>query len=733
MVVAVALVCGCTSDESPSGGSPSSGGSASKGTAVGGAGGRGGDGEGGNAGGTPVDPWSCEMAPYERPPYAPAESDAVAFESLIEASGYASSASSEWVDVAAANVCGGAEPEIVLVKNAHSFFSILGGPTPTAIGSGDLSSNEAHPWRGVAAGDLDGAGASEVVAVRQVTTGGVADIVVARANDACALSEIASESVGGVGASNWVDVAIGDLDGDGVREIVAARSDGRLAVLRLDGTTLSLDDEVDVSAGDATGWRSIAMGDLDADGEDELVIARSVTDGTGQTVLVYRWDGAAFDKIAWSTLGNTGNSDWAGVTAADFNGDGRAAIALVKNEHNQFVMLDVPAAAPTGELPIRASSDLASANGQSWRGIAAADWSGGDDGAVELIAARRANGAYRADLFVHGSAWHRALRDTALAKTNAQYANEPRDDAGNIDIPLLLERLAETHATTFNFLVWDETGQDYLDLVSFLEATKDHCVDEQQLRVWVTLVPPTEHVGARCSTPADSPLTPFAEADFFGGQLGEAACEDYAGWGALLGELAKQYPHLVALNIDDMTHNIDAVFTPELVAKMESGMRGPAPWMSFVPTFYYSQAGQPSAERWPDVGLTLDSILFYFRNQKEGEGPCSACETPSACPSSCLAGTCAEQTVDNFDGEATEMSAMLPAGRPVQIGIYFSGHSACGTPSAKYDYDVVAEAFAHPAVGGATVYVTQYPSVECVGEAHLTDKGCAVQKLFAEH
>lgn len=723
----------CSSDETADGGGPSGGGgTASSGPSSGGSGAQGGNGAdgGGGAGGAPVDPWSCKIAPYERAPWSQPADDSVAFESLIEAAGYAGPTASDWVDVAAANLCGGDEPEMVLVKNAHSNFSILGGPTPHAIGSGDLSSNDAHPWRGVAAADLDGTGAAEVIAVRQVTAAGIGDLVVASANDACALSEVTSEVVGGPGASDWIDVTTGDLDGDGELEIIAARAPGHVAIAHYAGGALTVDDEMDVPAAEASGWQAVAAGDLDGDGKDELVVARSASNGAGKTMLVYQWNGAALTNVAWSTIGNNGNSDWAGLAVADFNGDGRASIAMVKDSHSSFILFDVPSGAPNGELAILTSSDLATAPGQGWRGLAAADWSGGDDGAAELVAVRRASGDYRADIFVHGSAWHRALRDTAVAKTKAQYANEPRDAEGKIDVPLLLDKLAETHATTYSFLLWDETGQDYLDLVEFLEATRDHCVDEQQLRVWVTLIPPTEHVGARCSQPADSPLTSFDEASFFGGNLGEAACEDYAGWGALLGALAKEYPQLVAVNVDDMTHNIDTMFTPELVASMESGMRGPAPWMSLVPTFYYSQMDEPSAQRWPDVGLTLDSILFYFRNQKEGEGPCSACETPQPCPTSCLADTCAEQTVGNFPGEANEIAAMLPAGRPLQIGIYFSGHSACGTPSAKYDYDLLEATYAHPRAGGATVYVMQSPGVECVGDAHLSDKGCAVQKVF---
>jgi hypothetical protein len=677
----------------------------------------------------PVDPWACELAPYERAPYVPAADDAVAFDSLIEAAGFGSSTASDWVDVAAGNICGGPEPEIVLVKNSHSNFSVLGGPTPYAIGSGDLSSDANHPWRAAAAGDLDGDGVAEIVAVRQVTAQGVADVVFAGAGSGCALSELGSLTVGGPGASNWADVAIGDIDGDDAPEVVAADAAGHLAVIRWNDGSPSVDAELDIAGVEASGWQAVALGDLDADGTDELAVARETDDGASATIVVYRWSGAKFDKVAWSTIGNNGNSAWTGMAAGDFNGDGRAAIVVAKDSHSNFVMFDGSVA---GELAVLTSSDLESAAGQGWRGLAVADWSPDDGGAVELVAARRANGDYRADLFIHGSAWHRALRDSAVVVTKAQYAAEPRDADGNIDIPLLQSYMTETHATTYSFLLWDDTGQDYLDLVAFLAATRDFCVDGRQLRVWVTLIPPTEHVDGRCSRPADSPLTAFDEATFFADGLSEAACEDYAGWGALLGELAAAYPHLVAVNVDDMTHNIDTMFTPALVAEMQAEMRSRAPWMNLVPTFYYSEADQPSAERWPDVGLTMDSVLFYFRNQKQGEGPCSACDTPKPCPGSCLAGTCAEATVANFAGEASEMAAMLPQGRQLQIGLYFTGHSACGTPSAKYNYDALAAAYAHPAVGGATVYTTQHPAIECVGDAHLKDKGCGVQKVFGE-
>jgi hypothetical protein len=71
-----------------------------------------------------------------------------------------------------------------------------------------------------------------------------------------------------------------------------------------------------------------------------------VTDGRGPTIFALKWDGVdvSFHRLATSTFGNDGNSDWSAATAGDFNADGRKAIVLVKNNHSNFVVLDLPPA-----------------------------------------------------------------------------------------------------------------------------------------------------------------------------------------------------------------------------------------------------------------------------------------------------------------------------------------------------------------------------------------------------
>lgn len=65
-----------------------------------------------------------------------------------------------------------------------------------------------------------------------------------------------------------------------------------------------------------------------------------------------------------------------------------------------------------------------------------------------------------------------------------------------LSIPILLNAINQTNTNTMNFLLWDIDGHQYLDLVRFLDATKDMRVgvDNGPLEVWITLVPKTETV-----------------------------------------------------------------------------------------------------------------------------------------------------------------------------------------------------------------------------------------------
>jgi hypothetical protein len=649
--------------------------------------------------------------------------DSVVFGSLLEAAGSASYRTpgpldDDWVGVAAGNFCGGSEKELVVLQNTHSNFSVLRGPAPFVVGTGDLPDLPTSPppaWRGVAAGNLDGDDYDKIVAIRGIPF--VPNLVVAKASStSCEVSTVVASKTIGDPHSGWVGVAVGDFDGTGRKQIALLKG-VHFSFVKLTPTgELSVFHESDLDSSPTQPWKALAAGDIDGDGVDELIAVRQVGDGQGATVLAYKWNGSGFTLFATSTFGNNGNSNWSSAAVGDFNGDGRQAIVLVKNQHSNFVVLDYPEGAT--QLRILSTADLDSLEGRgfpdqplpNWRGLAATDWlrlSANVPGASQLIAVRVAHnlpasagagGAYRTNVFVYGDPLYRAARNTALDGTKAQW-----DHDKSIAIDDLKDRLRETHTNTLNFLLWDRG--DYPKLVEFLNATRGFFVDGKQLRVWVSLAPPTgvcttipnpynigncdPATGFYCALPEESPLTAWSEANFFRSGLGIASCQDYLGWASLIGRLAQDYPQLVAAMIDDF---FDQPFTPDFIAEFESRMRSQAPWLNFVPSVYYHDFKD---NRRPDTAQTFDTMLFWFRNEKEH---------------ACLADGCGEASVGNAPGELTYMSGLVPAGRKLQVGVYWGPLYSLSTPeegSARYDYDLVSLVLSLPWLGGATAYPAQ--------------------------
>ena len=78
----------------------------------------------------------------------------------------------------------------------------------------------------------------------------------------------------------------------------------------------------------------------------------------------------------------------------------------------------------------------------------------------------------------------------------SQYDQVSAEVNGTLDTDKLVGWLQQTNANTMSFLLWDTNGHQYLDLVRFLEATKDHtdANGAAALQVWVTLIPVTETI-----------------------------------------------------------------------------------------------------------------------------------------------------------------------------------------------------------------------------------------------
>jgi len=489
---------------------------------------------------------------------------------------------------------------------------------------------------------------------------------------------------------NGWNAAVGNFDGTGRKIALLKSGAASFYLLGQRGSSLSVEWSSDLDTNAAYPWKRIAAGDLDGDGLDELVATRKVADGKGTTVVVYKWTRGSFRRVATGTFGNKGNSDWAGLTVGDFNGDHHASIALVKNKHSNFALLDLP----TGSLKLRelATSDLDSVTGQDWRGVTAVDWLGGDNGAAELVPVRKANGRYRADLFVYGNPFHRVARDTGIAAQRAEW-----DHNRDIDASTTLKGVSDVHANTVSFALV-ESG-DYDRLVRFLKESQkpEGCSEGKQVRVSATVVPKgSDFNPVTCTAPADSGETTWNEVDYLtvgAGATNGEKCLDFVGWARILGRLAQEYPNLVSMGVDDMTHYPD-YFTGELVAEMQSRMRQLAPWMTLAPITYWSDIKEGPL----DMARTLDNVVFYFRNEKAGGGK------------ACVQDPCGVNSVPNVVSEIADVVAFLPAGRKVNVGTYWGtigSGDAYQVTSTRYNYDLGRFLRNLPSVDSLTIYPMQ--------------------------
>jgi hypothetical protein len=734
--------------------------------------------------------WSC-IPPYQTPPFTPPPDDGVALSTLLEASGVSWLTGSSWMGVAAGHFCEMSQKQLAIFMNPSgqdvnhydtNSFGLLGWPTPFYIaGAGQgvfprsnfANGNRIAVWRAVTVANLDKSATDEIIAVRRVYQSGNSDLNIGRIGPNCIGAEFVNEGVIATDPlnSDWVGVAVGNFDRAGRK----VKGHTRIAMLRtgngqkntqlvlVDATVVPpkvvFQQDLDINVNQPSVWKGLAAGNLDGgEGPDELIAVRQVSGGNDATVLVYHWSGGSFHLYATTEFGSDGNSDWTGVTVGDFNGDGRKAIVLQKNKHSKFAVFDLApgTVATNGIKALRKldSSDLNSADGQNWTGITSGDWLGGDQGADELIAVRSVSNPFRTNVFVYGNPFQLATRNSALQGTKALYdqvdlVSGQQSSLANIET--LKQIMRDTHSNTFN---WSVANQyDYTNLVAFLNATTNFGVDGQQVRVWVTLTQPKTVPSDVCSRAEDTrPITTFNAQDFFVADFynGRSPCLDLATWGRVMGRLAQDFPQLVGVGIDDFAFDLNinqagSDFTPDLIAQVQANLRSQAPWMSFIPTMYHTIVD----DGWSDLGLTMDTMLYYFRNDKQGLGPCAAraCTLPNGNPivstdgkGACLAGIgpngnepgCAQLTLPNASGEFADVFALLPAGRKLLGGVYFTGHSTWGTPTSRYDYDLTKQILRDPRFFGPLVYTLQFPpAVNTCSVSFLIDKYCTIQKVFS--
>lgn len=126
-----------------------------------------------------------------------------------------------------------------------------------------------------------------------------------------------------------VHVALGDVDGDGTDEIIVAPQgmggpNVRVYEVNYDAGTITLKDWFFAYQEGFRGGVNVVTGDLNGDGKEEIIT--SPLWGGGPNVRAYTWNGTGFELQAWTMAYDSTFKGGVDVAAGDVDGDGKAEI-----------------------------------------------------------------------------------------------------------------------------------------------------------------------------------------------------------------------------------------------------------------------------------------------------------------------------------------------------------------------------------------------------------------------
>jgi uncharacterized protein YjiK len=179
------------------------------------------------------------------------------------------------------------------------------------------------------------------------------------------------------GARRAAGVAVGDIDGDGLRDILVA--DGKQVVVYQGNVHLGLVESARLDPAAAESLPvALALADLDGDGRDDLVVVHfhPLRDVAGGELTVLRNTGSGFSGAGIYDAGRSVQS----VAAGDFDGDGNLDVAAASFLTGEVVVLH-------GDGNCRLGREARYATGLGPCRLAAGDFNG--DGRDDILVSNR--------------------------------------------------------------------------------------------------------------------------------------------------------------------------------------------------------------------------------------------------------------------------------------------------------------------------------------------------------
>ncbi len=264
--------------------------------------------------------------------------------------------------VALGDVNGDGKPDVIVANEHDNSVSVLVNTTAPGATTASFATQQIFPAApepySVALADLNGDGKPDLVfAARQGTVGGVSVLLNETAPGATTLTFATPQGfvVGGFPSS----VAVGDLNGDGKPDIVTANErDNTVSVLLNEtapGATMpSFAPQEAFAVGKYP--QSVALGDLNGDGKPDLVAANSYLSlggaGTVSVLLNEAAPGATTLTFATQQTFAVGSGSYPrSVALGDVNGDGKPDLVVANHANLNDVSVLVNETAPGATMP----------------------------------------------------------------------------------------------------------------------------------------------------------------------------------------------------------------------------------------------------------------------------------------------------------------------------------------------------------------------------------------------
>jgi hypothetical protein len=555
--------------------------------------------------------------------------------------------------------------------------------------------------------------------------------------------QLVASGVLGSACWQWIGCAAGDIDADGLDELIVCKKDSSqyIAYSITSGGVFNVKGRINIDLntnGPENDWRGIVCKDVNNDDKAELIAVRE-GNSTYPDVVMWSFNAGIFSTMTQFNPGGISHYSWMGLASGIFESStsNGSDFVFYKNSSPFFQYYHYDNSDNTFHLI--GSNDYNSDTGFPW--LIAAGNTVQNNSRDEVIALRNYASADSVNFGMIGDKFW-----GTYDQVNMQSA---RDDYYNFDPNAAASFIKDNNIQTIDFVISDYfvrkflgasnynpiadpsiMGSEYQNFINFLDATKN-----TSIKVWITLLPSSEAHMDSLYRSGSYPKNTGKIIDSTGTIIDETAYfkkiptttypnpldfwdPTYGGWFTLCNLIAKQYPNFVGVKIDDFSENLATFqqYQPDnkiLLEHMYNSLKANDANIAFMPINEWKGiANAPDIPPYfrPWWEPYADGFVFPYCNQSQNPSPCHYDNS----------------TTNSFYTEISSLKAWWKSPtKPIFTSIYAHPLSCVAnnnlTLPTQYYVDTLIN-YAKSLTDGVSIYCTQDPT---------TAIGCTVYTAFS--